>query len=105
MKIRILRWCGLLVALVLSAWSASAQTQFILSASPSAINRITAQYALTLVEPLCSEGGVYLMTAPAGVSLQQVTTEIAGDPGVQSVEQNATMEESEVEQQSKSHTI
>ncbi len=97
MKIRILRWCGLLAALVLSAWSASAQTQFILSASSSAINRLTAQYGLTLVEPLNSEGGVYLVTAPSGVTVQQLTSELAGDSDVQSVEQNATMEASEIE--------
>lgn len=101
MKIRILRWCGLLAALVLSVWPATAQTQFILSATDSAINRIVSQYGLTLVGPLNSQGGVYLAAAPAGVAAQQVTNELAADPDVQSFEQDSTMEAAEVEPQSK----
>jgi hypothetical protein len=101
MRSRILHWFGLLAALMLPAWSASAQTQFILSATPSALNRIASQYGLTVVEDLNSEGGVYLVSAPAGVSIQQLTTETAGDSSVQALEQNATMQESEIEPQSK----
>jgi subtilisin family serine protease len=101
MKTRILSWYALWIALALVVWPAAAQTQLILTAPSSSINQITAQFGLTLVEQLNSEGGVYLVSAPAGVSAQQLTAELAADSSVQAVEQNATMESSEIEPLSK----
>ena len=97
MKSWFLRACGFLAVLASFAGCAAAQTQFIVTASPSAISTITAQYGLTLDGTLNSEGGVYLVTAPADASTTQLTAAFAADSNIQAFESNSLMQESEIE--------
>jgi hypothetical protein len=101
MKTRLLRWFVLLAAIALSVCCAAAQTQLIVTTAPSNIAGLTSQYGLTLLETIDSEDGVYLVSAPASVSIQQVTAELSTDTRVQAFEQNSIMESSEIEPLSK----
>jgi hypothetical protein len=87
--------------MVLALIPASAQTQYILGTSPDSVSAVAAKYGLTVVDELSAEGGVYLVTAPAGVPSQQLLAQVAANPLVTSFELNATMEASEIEPRSK----
>jgi subtilisin family serine protease len=83
--------------ILLAVAPAFAQTQYILGTSPAALPTVATNYGLTVVGALSAEGGVYLVTAPASVTSQQLVAQVAADPAVSSFELNATQEAPEDE--------
>ncbi len=96
-RIHISRLALLPILMMVFFGAASAQSQFILSTNASNLASITAEFGLTVIETLNGTGGVYLVSAPAGVSAALLEADLAADPDVQAFEANTIMESSEVE--------
>jgi hypothetical protein len=86
-------------ACVFAAASAAAQSNFLLRPSTSAaLPAVTQKYNLTVVEPVDTQGQVYLVQGPANVPPQDVETEVGSDDNVTSVEPDQSTGFPEVQQ-------
>jgi subtilisin family serine protease len=74
--------CGILAGLALLAGPVFADDRFILqTATPSALARITSQFALTVVQTIHDDGNIFVVSLPPGASSEDVAA-VQRDPAV-----------------------
>ncbi len=95
------RIAAYLVVAASLATSLLAQTPYVLDVPQASLDRVLTAYGMTLVEPLNTEGGAYLVTAPGTQPSSALIAQVTADPSVTDFEADAAIEEVEADPKSK----
>lgn len=93
------RYLNGVACLLLLSYPALCQNNFILRPAATVnVTTIAQRYGLTVDEPLDTQNDVYLVTAPASQSVQQIETEVGSDTDVTDIEPDQDVDVPELNQ-------